>query len=74
MKGWRNSRIVYPSSSKFPYTISTHDFFSSITDVLSPHFKVPFVEGFFDAISGNVSGPRNSTMYRLVSFVTTNAE
>ena len=36
MKGWGNARILHPRSSKFPYTISTHDLYSSLSDALSP--------------------------------------
>ncbi len=70
-KGWGNDYILAPDSPKFPYSTSSYDIFSSMTDALSPAFSEDFVwpEGFGDSVQDNSAGNWHKQLYRVVTMV-----
>ncbi len=70
-KGWGNDYILAPDSPKFPYSTSSYDLFSSLTDALNPEFSEDFVwpEGFGDGVQDNSAGKWHKQLYRIVTKV-----
>lgn len=73
MKGWGNSAVI-STSSDFPYSSSSYDLFSTMQEALSPNFSTDLTipDGFWDELTDNYNtdGPRNVSLYRVVSVVT----
>ncbi len=71
MKGWENYIVVSPVANEFPYSSASYDFYSTIHDALSETFSdnMEFGEGFFDKLSANYAGPKNSHLYRILKVV-----
>lgn len=71
MKGWGNSIIVSPQSTKFPYNTISYDLFASAHEALSPALgaNMTMPDDFFSDIQDNYRGVRNSHLFRIVQMV-----
>ena len=71
MKGWGNSIIVSPQSSKFPYNTISYDIFATAHEALSPSLgeDINLPDDFFSDIQDNYRGVRNSHLFRIVQAV-----
>ena len=71
MKGWGNSIIVSPQSTKFPYNTISYDVFATVHEALSPAVSedLSLPDNFFADIQDNYDGVRNSHLFRIVQSV-----
>jgi len=70
LKGWGNSIIVSPESTKFPYSSASYDLYASLTDALGPGFdEGVWPDNFFADVMDNPSGARYKNLYRIVAVV-----
>lgn len=72
MKGWGNSQIISPESNDFPFSSASYDLFTTLQDALSPAFSddIAIPDGFWDGLSANYAGPRDSNVFRIVTVLT----
>lgn len=76
VKGWGNSIIVSPQSTKFPYNTMSYDLFTTMHEALSPAFSddMTIPDGFFSDIENNYDGVRNSHLFRIIQVVAAEPE